>query len=176
MIAQAIIALFGVTAVWLSQDKSEHRRKYACLFGLASQPAWFYAAWEAQQWGIFALCFLYAFCWLKGFRQYWMDGRGIRFKPKQEAVTMVRYPWKRDATHDDLAANIPAQSVIPAETPLVRLRPKPDAAERESSRELVEEMERTWRQYVQPSEKLSQRAGIFMKHGHRLVPQGRQDE
>lgn len=82
MIAQIIIAIFGVTAVWLSQDEQESRRKYACLFGLAGQPAWFYASWESQQWGIFALCFLYSFSWLRGFRQYWMDGRGIRWSPK----------------------------------------------------------------------------------------------
>jgi hypothetical protein len=26
----------------------------------------------AQQWGIFALCFLYTFSWVRGFRNNWM--------------------------------------------------------------------------------------------------------
>lgn len=71
-LAQIAIAVFGVTAVWLSQDPRIERQKYACIFGLAGQPAWFYAAWAAEQWGIFALCFLYSFSWLRGFRQHWM--------------------------------------------------------------------------------------------------------
>ncbi len=75
MIAQIIIAIFGVTAVWLSQDADIERRKYACIFGLIGQPAWFYAAWTSEQFGIFALCFLYSFSWLRGFRQHWIVGK-----------------------------------------------------------------------------------------------------
>lgn len=35
---QIAIALTGVVAIWLSQDKRERWRKYACLFGLVGQP------------------------------------------------------------------------------------------------------------------------------------------
>lgn len=73
MIGQIGIALFGVTAIWLSQSKEEGRRKYACLFGLAGQPFWFWAAWSAEQWGIFALCVLYTASWAKGFKLHWLD-------------------------------------------------------------------------------------------------------
>lgn len=71
MIAQLMIGLCGVTAVWLSQSADLERRRYACLFGLASQPFWFYTTYQAEQWGIFALCFLYAWSWWRGFRLHW---------------------------------------------------------------------------------------------------------
>lgn len=69
---QIAIALLGTTAVWLSQDERDSRRRWACIFGLLSQPFWFWSAWHAQQWGIFALCFIYAACWVRGVRTYWM--------------------------------------------------------------------------------------------------------
>lgn len=72
MIAQIGIALFGVVAIWLSQAASESQRKYACLFGLASQPFWFWSAYAAEQWGIFALCALYSISWLRGLNQHWL--------------------------------------------------------------------------------------------------------
>ncbi len=73
-IEQAGIALLGVTAIWLSQDGNPSRRRYACLFGLAGQPFWFYAAWSAQQWGVFLLCILYTWAWYKGVRNHWFSG------------------------------------------------------------------------------------------------------
>lgn len=66
------IAITGVTAVFLSQTKAEQTRKYACLFGLAGQPFWFYATYTAEQWGIFALSFVYALSWANGFRNHWL--------------------------------------------------------------------------------------------------------
>jgi hypothetical protein len=69
---QLAIMVTGATAIWLSQDKNPVRRKYACLFGLAGQPFWFYSAYTAEQWGIFGLCFLYTWAWIKGFRNHWM--------------------------------------------------------------------------------------------------------
>ena len=60
-----------VVAVWLANDHRESRRKFACLFGLAGQPFWFYTSFAAGQWGIFAISFIYALAWLKGFRFYW---------------------------------------------------------------------------------------------------------
>ena len=66
------IALCGVVAIALTQDPSPSRRRFACLFGLAGQPFWFYAAWQSEQWGIFAICFLYTLSWGKGFYQNWI--------------------------------------------------------------------------------------------------------
>lgn len=72
MIDQIALGLLGVAAVYLSQDSRAHVRRYACLFGIASQPFWFYATWKAQQWGIFALSFFYALSWLRGLYQFWL--------------------------------------------------------------------------------------------------------
>lgn len=73
MIEQIGIALTGVTAIYLSQDKRENVRKWACIFGLIGQPFWFYSSWTAEQYGIFALCFLYTFAWARGFKAHWMS-------------------------------------------------------------------------------------------------------
>ena len=72
MLSQFFIAIFGVTAITLSQSLLEQRRKWAPVFGLVGQPFWFYAAWESQQWGIFILCFLYTLAWCKGFWNSWL--------------------------------------------------------------------------------------------------------
>lgn len=72
MIEQIAIAFTGVTAIWLTQSKSAEARRYACLFGLAGQPFWFYSAWQAEQWGIFALCCMYTLSWARGVRNNWL--------------------------------------------------------------------------------------------------------
>jgi len=72
-ITQIIIAITGVTAIWLSQDKRESWRKYACIFGIAAQPFWFYSSFQAEQWGIFTLCFFYSYAWLKGVYFNWIQ-------------------------------------------------------------------------------------------------------
>lgn len=72
MLTQIIIAITGVGAVWLSQDARASHRKYACLFGLAGQPFWFYSSFTTEQWGIFFLSFVYTLAWIKGFNNYWL--------------------------------------------------------------------------------------------------------
>lgn len=72
---QIAIGIFGVTAIFLSQSALESRRRWACILGLCAQPAWFYAAWHASQWGIFGLSFLYTASWLKGFYTHWIAPR-----------------------------------------------------------------------------------------------------
>jgi hypothetical protein len=69
---QIAIALTGVVAIWLSQDKRESFRKYACLFGMAGQPFWFYSAYTGEQWGIFTLCIFYTYAWAKGIKNNWI--------------------------------------------------------------------------------------------------------
>lgn len=70
---QMLIAVTGVTAIWLSQDKRDKYRKYACLFGISAQPFWFYSAYQAEQWGIFILCFFYSYAWMKGVNINWIQ-------------------------------------------------------------------------------------------------------
>lgn len=68
---QIALAIFGVSAIWLSQDKDTNKRKYAPLLGMCSQPFWFYSAYNAEQWGIFILCMFYTVSWGKGIKTYW---------------------------------------------------------------------------------------------------------
>lgn len=72
MIAQAMIGIFGVLAVWLSQHGRADMRKWACVCGLLAQPAWFYTTAVHGQWGIFALSFLYTWSWANGIKTYWL--------------------------------------------------------------------------------------------------------
>lgn len=72
MIDQIGIALCGVTAIALTQCKQDWLRRYACLFGMAGQPFWLYAAYSAEQWGIFGISFLYALAWGSGIWQHWI--------------------------------------------------------------------------------------------------------
>lgn len=69
---QIFIALFGVTAIALSQCESPSLRRWASVFGLVSQPFWYWTSWHAEQWGIFALSFLYTAAWMKGFWGAWV--------------------------------------------------------------------------------------------------------
>ena len=78
MTSQIFIALFGVTAVTLSQSDIAARRRWASVFGLVGQPFWFYAAWESQQWGIFALSFLYTLSWAKCFYSNFIAARAAQ--------------------------------------------------------------------------------------------------
>lgn len=71
MIAQSIIVTCGVASVWLSQSPATNSRRWAPIIGLAAQPFWMWETWYAQQYGIFALSFVYAIGWARGIRTYW---------------------------------------------------------------------------------------------------------
>ena len=72
MITQILIAITGVTAIWLTQQGNDAWKKYACLFGLAGQPFWFISAYQAEQWGIFVLCLFYTYSWGLGVYNNWI--------------------------------------------------------------------------------------------------------
>lgn len=72
MMEQIGLALTGAVAVYLSQQKDENLKRYACIFGLLGQPFWFYATYQAGQWGIFALSLVYTCSWMVGFRNNWL--------------------------------------------------------------------------------------------------------
>jgi len=69
---QIAIAFTGVVAIWLSQQSNEGWKKFACLFGIVGQPFWFYSAYQAEQWGIFVLCFFYLYSWGLGVYNNWI--------------------------------------------------------------------------------------------------------
>jgi hypothetical protein len=72
VIDQAIIAVCGVSSIWLANDPVASRRRWACVIGLAAQPAWMYSSYTAGQWGIFALSFVYAAGWMRGIWHSWV--------------------------------------------------------------------------------------------------------
>ena len=76
IITQIGIALCGVTAVYLSQDKRQSHRRWASVFGLAGQPFWVAETIAAQQWGMLVLAALYTWSWWRGFSVHWLQGRG----------------------------------------------------------------------------------------------------
>lgn len=121
-LAQVGIAIFGVTAVALSQSKHFTTRRWASVFGLVGQPFWIYAAWHAQQWGILALCALYTASWAQGLYTHWIavdkwtdkacidhvlgvirkDGRWMAHNPVAAALTsryekLLSPGWEREA-------------------------------------------------------------------------------
>ena len=71
MIEQTFIALTELIAIWLIQEKKQEYRKWACVFGLLGQPFWFYASYQADQWGAFILCFFFTVAWLKSLKENW---------------------------------------------------------------------------------------------------------
>jgi hypothetical protein len=73
MIEQAFIALTELIAIWLIQEKRQDYRKWACVFGLLGQPFWFYASYQANQWGAFILCFFFTIAWFKSLRDNWLS-------------------------------------------------------------------------------------------------------
>lgn len=73
--AQAIICVFGILAMWLVTSRSPRFRMYGCVAGLVAQPAWLYTTYSHEQWGIFAMSFLYTASWLRGLANNWRDQR-----------------------------------------------------------------------------------------------------
>lgn len=72
MISQAFIAIFGLTAIYMSQARDPRLKKAACLFGMASQPFWIYSTVSAQMWGMLALTVCYTFVWGVGIYNNWL--------------------------------------------------------------------------------------------------------
>ncbi len=72
ILTQIGIAVFGVAAVWLSQDERIERRRWSSVCGLLGQPFWVAETVAAEQWGILALCVLYTWSWARGFRAHWL--------------------------------------------------------------------------------------------------------
>jgi hypothetical protein len=71
---QIVIAIAGSLSIWLSQQNNVSWQKWASVVGLLCQPAWFYAAYTSQQWGILFATVLYTYAWGVGFWNTWLAG------------------------------------------------------------------------------------------------------
>lgn len=78
MTAQIFIALFGLTAVYLTQQSNEHIKRYASIFGLLGQPFWIYATYTTGQWGMLFLTACYTYAWLVGFYNSWLKRKSLK--------------------------------------------------------------------------------------------------
>ncbi len=69
-ICQVLIAFLGGAAILLV-SREEPLRSWGFLLGLASQPFWLVATWQARQWGMFALSLWYCLGWAAGVWRHW---------------------------------------------------------------------------------------------------------
>lgn len=73
IIVQTIIAITGIIAIYLTQqEKKKEWKKYACIFGLISQPFFLYSTYTNGQIGMFILSIMYTIVWLIGFKNNWL--------------------------------------------------------------------------------------------------------
>ncbi len=70
MITQSAILILSAAAMWLLSGKGR-RAHWGWAIGLASQPFWLWATFEAGQWGMFALSVYYSWIWYRGMRNHW---------------------------------------------------------------------------------------------------------
>ena len=68
---QFLLAVFGLTSLWLAYSSNPARRKWSPIAGLLGQPAWLYFAWQAQGWGLMCLCTAYTLVYIQGIRVQW---------------------------------------------------------------------------------------------------------
>ena len=72
LITQSAIALSGPAAIWLSQARSLQLRRWASVIGACSQPFWFLALKDSDQWGIIVVSVVSALGWMWGIWVYWI--------------------------------------------------------------------------------------------------------
>lgn len=68
---QVFLCITSVLAIVFVNAKTEEYRRWGPVAGCLGQPFWFYTAYTNEQWGIFAMCFVYAFAWLRGLYNHW---------------------------------------------------------------------------------------------------------
>lgn len=62
---QVIIFILSSSAIWLV-GRREKWSRYGYIAGLLAQPFWIYTSYKTQQWGIFAMSFIYIYSWSQG--------------------------------------------------------------------------------------------------------------
>lgn len=69
---QLLIALFGLSSIWLAMGNNPTGRRWAPIIGLAGQPFWFAFAIDAGAWGLLALVAAYSVVYLRGIYVQWL--------------------------------------------------------------------------------------------------------
>lgn len=77
MISQVFIMILGASAIWFVSRKEDWKR-WGYIFGMLSQPFWFYTAYINEQWGILVMCLFYTYSWGQGIWNYWIVRETIK--------------------------------------------------------------------------------------------------
>lgn len=72
ILSQIWITIFGATAIWLMNGRTDRGRRFGVLCGLAGQPAWYMQLVIHGQWLMVPVYLLYTLAWLRGLRTYWL--------------------------------------------------------------------------------------------------------
>jgi hypothetical protein len=71
-VSQAWIVLTQVPGLWLLAQRDPRVARWGYALCLAAEPAFFYACWQASQWGMFALTAWYTGCFAWGtYCRFW---------------------------------------------------------------------------------------------------------
>lgn len=72
IITQVLLAALSISAIALTQLTTNERwTRWAPILGLASQPFWFVAGWEAKQYGNLVVASAVTIVWLVGIYRAW---------------------------------------------------------------------------------------------------------
>jgi len=63
---QVAIFVLSIAAGMLVTFKQDDIRRWGYVVGLASEPFWFWSAYDAGQWGIFGVCVMWTIVWAVG--------------------------------------------------------------------------------------------------------------
>lgn len=69
LLSQIAIPILGTLSIILIARKN----KWGLVLGLAAQPFWFATAYINQQWGVFAVGFVYTASWIYGIYEWFKD-------------------------------------------------------------------------------------------------------
>lgn len=72
LLSQAWITLTGATALYLVNCKRDRVRRWGCIFGICSQPAWYIQMAIHGQWLMLPVYTLYTGAWLLGIYNNWL--------------------------------------------------------------------------------------------------------
>lgn len=66
VLLQAVLAICGLSALWMATGTNPVLRKWSCAVGLLGQPAWMAYAWSTQGWGLMVLSVIYTLVYIRG--------------------------------------------------------------------------------------------------------------
>jgi hypothetical protein len=72
LIPQLGIMVFGLSAIWLVNCRGRRWRRWGPIMGLLGQPFWVWTTIAHEQYGVTAMCAVYAAMWGRGIWNNWI--------------------------------------------------------------------------------------------------------